>query len=240
MKLNNTKNSAMGTLTGRLKSGLPLKLILLVALNPLVYVPYLFLQRHPFFPPTGMSASFLDRLVPFSDLAVWPYLSIYLLMPVGPFLMGRRNQILRYAAGIVLISFFADIIFLLRPTLSPRPVVAGTSAAYQMLTAIDNSFHAFPSLHAAFAVYSALCAGLVLRELGSRRILRFGIWIWALMILYATLATKQHVLVDIIAGSGLGLAAHAAVFEQRIFIFKRQPPLQPVALNLNQPQSNIP
>jgi membrane-associated phospholipid phosphatase len=238
--LNNARNEIIGTLIGRLKSELALKLILLVTLYPWVYLPYIFLQRHHFFPATEMSSSFFDRLIPFSDSAVWPYLSIYLLMPVGPFLMVHRNQILRYAAGTVFISFFADIIFLFWPTSCPRPAISGANAAYQALTAIDNSFHAFPSLHAAFAVYSALCAGLVLRELRSHVLWRFEIWLWALMILYATLSAKQHVLVDIIAGSVLGLGAYAAVFRQRISIFKSKPSLQPVALNLNKPQSNIP
>jgi membrane-associated phospholipid phosphatase len=234
--LNNSKNNNVAILIGRLKSELPLKLILVATLNPLVYLPYIYLQQHHFFPVTGMPSSFFDRLIPFSDLAVWPYLSIYLLTPIGPLLMGQRNQILRYAAGIVLISLIADTIFLFWPTSSPQPAMSGTNYAYQALRAIDNSFHALPSLHAAFAVYSALCAGLVLRELRHGVILRWGIWVWALMILYATLATKQHVLVDIIAGSVLGFGAYTAMFSRQISISKSKLSLQPVALNLNKTQ----
>src|SRR6266436_10144424 len=92
---------------GRLRSELKLKLILLLALNLWVWLPYQFLQRHHFFNPTEMSAGFCDRLIPFSDQAVWLYLSIYLLMPIGPFLMQNREQLLRYAIGIVFIGAIA-------------------------------------------------------------------------------------------------------------------------------------
>ena len=237
--LNNAQNNTIAGLADRIKTELALKLGLLVILYPLVFLPYFFLQRHHFFPATTMSFGWFDRLIPFSDQAVWPYFSIYLLLPVGPFFMDRRYQLLRYAAGVVLLSLIADLIFLCWPTSCPRPHVAGVNTVYGLLIAADSSFNAFPSLHAAFAVYSALCAGLVLRELGSHRVWRLGIWFWAFLILYATLATRQHVVVDVIAGSVIGAAAYAAVLAPRISIFKSQMPLQAVGLDLNQPPSNI-
>ena len=159
-------------------------------------------------------------MIPFSDKAVWLYLSICLLMPIGPFLMNNRKQIFRYATGIILISLFANFIFLFWPTSCPRPNVQGTNIAYQALTGIDNPLHAFPSLHAAFAVYSALCGGLVLREIGSRGFWQISLWLWAFLILYATLATKQHIVADIIAGSAIGFGVYACVFRKWIFISK--------------------
>jgi membrane-associated phospholipid phosphatase len=210
--LNDVKKNATHSVFGHLRSELPLKLILLVVLNLWVYLPYQFLQQHHFFPVTNMPASFLDRMIPFSDQAVWLYLSIYLLMPIGPFLMDNRQQILRYAAGIVIISFVADSIFLFLPTACPRPDLTGTNAIYRALVFIDNPFHACPSLHAAFAVYSACCGGLVFRELRVRCLLRTGLWLWALIILFATLATKQHVAADIAAGSALAYGAYRCAF----------------------------
>lgn len=161
-----------------------------------------------------MPESFCDRVIPFSGKAVWIYMSVYLLMPIGPFLMTRRRQIIRYAAGLMLIGALADLVFIVRPTWCPRPGVSGTSAAYQMLIAVDNPFNAFPSLHAAFAVYSALCAGLVLRELRSHALWRSALWLWAFLILFATLATKQHMMADIVAGSVLAVVVYVCVFDQ--------------------------
>jgi len=218
--LNSPNNNATQSIIGRLRSELVLKLILLVVLNFCVSGPYFFLQRHHFFPARQMQPTSFDRMIPFSEQAVWLYLSLYLLIPAGPVLMNNRKQLLSYAKGIVLISLIADVVFIFWPTTCPRPAVQATNAVYQMLTAVDNPFHAFPSLHAAFAVYSALCGGRVLRELGSRGFLRTGLWLWAGSILYATLATRQHVAADILAGSALGFGVYASVFKETISICK--------------------
>jgi len=227
------------SVASRLKSELALKFALLVILNVLVYGPYIYLQQHHFFPAITMRESFVDRLIPFQPQTVWLYLSIYLLMPIGPFLMLRRREILQYAIGIVLIGVTADVVFMFWPTICPRPSVAGDNSTYQTLIAIDNSFHAFPSLHAAFAVYSALCGGSVLRETGSRSIWRISLWLWVFLILYATLATKQHVITDIIAGSALGFGIYSCAFMEWISNLKRKPSLQPAAVNLTNPRSTI-
>jgi len=206
------------SIPGRLRARLGLKLFLLVFLNLWVYAPYLYLQKHQFFHVTVMPESGLDSLIPFSSGAAWLYLSIYLLMPVGPFLMKERGEILRYAAGIILTGLCANIIFIFWPTACLRPGALETNVAYQFLVTVDNSYHAFPSLHAAFAVYSALCGARMMRELG-RPAVQAGLWLWAGLILYATLATKQHVTADIIAGAALGFAVYACVFVKWLSMF---------------------
>jgi membrane-associated phospholipid phosphatase len=220
----------------RLRSELGLKLVLMIVLNVWVCLPYYLLQRHHLSVPTEMRASFLDDLIPFQDKAVWIYLSVYLLMPIGPFLMNQRQQIVQYAKGIILIGLIADLVFIVRPTVCPRPEALNTVAAYRMLTTVDNSFHAFPSLHAAFAVYSALCAGLVLREMAASAVVRRGIWFWAILILLAALTTKQHVLLDIVAGSALGFGVYFCVFLHRKFVTV-ETPFQTVTSNSTQPKS---
>jgi membrane-associated phospholipid phosphatase len=94
------------------------------------------------------------------------------------------------------------LIFLFWPTAIPRP----DSAAYRPLIAIDGRGNACPSLHAAFAVFSAICIDRLARRLGDRGLARSLSWLWCLGILYSTLATKQHVAVDMVAGIALGAA----------------------------------
>jgi len=220
--MNNTNAFPPNALFGRLRSELKLKLILLLALNLWIWVPYQLLQSHQFFNATEMTQGFLDRLIPFSDRAVWLYLSIYLLMPIGPFLMQKREQIVRYALGIVCIGAIADFVFVFWPTSCPRPEIEGTIPLYRMLIAVDNPYHACPSLHAAFAVYSALCSGQVLRVLPWR----CGLWFWALAILWATLATKQHMAIDIAAGGLLGFGVYICVYNQWNPRLKTKMPVQ--------------
>lgn len=196
------------SLIGRFKSELRLKLFLLVALNVIVWTPYIMLQRIHFFEPTEMPLSFLDRAVPFIPSAVWIYFSIYALMPIGPFLMNNREHIFRYSFGVVAISAFAAFIFFFWPTICLRPSAPAADPLYRALISIDRPSHAFPSLHAAFAVFSCLCVVEVGRGLGWNRSRQIGFIMWTALILIATLATRQHVLVDVVAGSILGFAAY--------------------------------
>jgi membrane-associated phospholipid phosphatase len=215
MKANNSPSVTWPEIAGRLQSELKLKLFLTVVLNLWFYVPYGFLQRHHFLVPAQVPATFIDRLIPFSDRAVWVYLSLFLLMPIGPFLMRSRVQLVRYGWGIFLIGAAAYLVFIVWPTACPRPNPGGTLSAYRLLTTFDSPLHAFPSLHAAFGVFSGLCAARVFRELRTPPRWRIAVGFWTLLILLATLVTKQHMLVDMIAGSALGFGAYRCVFSER-------------------------
>lgn len=203
------------TITDRLRAQLPFKLLLVLLLYPIVYGPYQFLQVHHYFPPTELLPGTIDCRIPFDDRFTWIYLSIYLLMPIGPVILHTRGQLYRYAAGILLISVLADVVFLFHPTFFPRPDSIASGRLYQLLITIDNPFHGFPSLHAAFALYSGLCAAKMLRVFDRSFYLIAIIWIWVTLILYSTLATKQHTFFDIAAGSTLGMAAYFTVFYAR-------------------------
>ena len=203
-------NNAVHTssLIERIRAELRLKLLLTVALNVVVWTPYLTLQHLHFFPATPMPMSFIDTAIGFSPGAVWAYLSVYLLLPIGPFLMVDRERIFCYARGIVVMAIVAVIVFVFFPTICARPQGGPTNALYRAFVAFDNPYHAFPSLHAAFAIYSALCAIEVGRALRWLTGFEIVFWIWAAVILYATLATRQHVFADIVAGGLLGLGAY--------------------------------
>lgn len=217
----------------RLSHQLPLKLLLVLVLYPAVYGPYHFLQLHHFFTPVELRPSLVDLAIPFDQRFVWIYLSVYLMMPIGPVLMNTREQLFRYAGGILLISLLADTVFIFYPTTCPRPTPIGNSRLYQLLVTIDNPFHGFPSLHAAFAVYSALCAWRMLRQFSWRSSADAAVWIWAILILYSTLATKQHMLVDIAVGSALGTTIYFMVFHA-VLIPKEK--TSPSPLNPKPPQ----
>ena len=72
---------------------------------------------------------------------------------------------------------------------------------------MDASGNACPSLHVATAVFSGVWLNRILREINAPRALRAFNWLWCVGIVYSTLATKQHVALDMLAGAVLGLAA---------------------------------
>jgi membrane-associated phospholipid phosphatase len=212
------------SLKDRLRSQLPLKFLLTLVLYPVVYGPYLFLQYHHFFPPTELHPTPFDQWIPFDDRLVWIYLSACLLMPIGPVLMITRDQLYRYAAGIVVISVVADVVFVFHPTICPRPNSTATEGLYQCLVAVDQPFHGFPSLHAAFAIYSAFCAWRIFREFDQRHYANVAVGAWAALILYSTLATKQHMLLDIVGGSVLGTSVYFVSFRTLCLLKTKSPP----------------
>lgn len=200
----------------RLRTLLAQKLWMALGLNLLVCIPYFSLQHVVLRPVTWIPASALDRAIPFSEASVWLYQSFYLFMPVAPMLMSRAGQLRRYALGMLAMSLGANVVFLIFPTAIVRPDPAGAGALYRTLVSYDAPLNAFPSLHAAFALFSALCCTAVAREMRLARGWPAAAWLWALAILYATLATKQHVALDLAGGALLaGLASPLALWPTR-------------------------
>lgn len=187
-----------------------IKLILL-AIVPLSFsVVYLGLQHVEFFTPRTFELSALDRAIAFSPQWVYVYQSLYVLMPIVPLLLTRRDQLERYMKGLVWISALSFLIFLFFPVLAPRPDGLTGVAAYDLLTRYEGKVNAFPSLHAAFVAYSLLFARWAFRG----RALTFVGTLWGGAILYATLATKQHYAIDLPAGIVLAWICHRRLADQ--------------------------
>jgi membrane-associated phospholipid phosphatase len=56
----------------------------------------------------------------------------------------------------------------------------------------------------AFAVFTAFWFARLLRQMQAGRLAQALNWLWCLGILYSTLATRQHVALDVLAGAALG------------------------------------
>jgi membrane-associated phospholipid phosphatase len=194
--------STQGTawLVARLKAHWRFKLIAGAIIVIAFFIGYFLLLRFHIFPVREMPTTTLDLLIAFQPAALPLYLALYLYLPIAPWLLEDKrdqNACCLAFSGLCLVGL---LIFLFWPTAIPRP----DSAAYRPLIAIDGRGNACPSLHAAFAVFSAICIDRLARHLGDRGLARSLSWLWCLGILYSTLATKQHVAVDMVAGIALG------------------------------------
>lgn len=200
-------------ISARLRFLLGTKLALAVGLNLFALLPYYFLQRHGLFPVKLVPATVIDDWIPFNDQLVWLYLSLFLLMPVTPMQMIRRSQLWRYAIGVAAMSLLADFFFFFWPTTVERPPSRETNEIYRLLNTFVLPNNAAPSLHVAMAVFSALCFEQIAANVRRAYAWRMILWTWALAILHATLATKQHLALDAIAGVLLGLISYAIAFK---------------------------
>lgn len=197
-------------IVARIRSNLELKVVLSVALTVGVWGLYLSLQRHPLFPVTPLEGGWMDRSIPFLPGAVYLYESIWLLMPIAPWLMKSREELYGYSKGIALVAAASFAVFFFYPTSCPRPKGFQTSSLlYGALIQIDSELNAWPSLHAAFAVFHGACCQAVFSAGRWCGTIRWVVWVWAFGIVVSTLLTKQHVLFDALAGATLGFVGYA-------------------------------
>ncbi|MDA8018782.1 MAG: phosphatase PAP2 family protein [Thermoanaerobaculia bacterium] len=187
------------------------KLALLVGLTLGFSIGYFTLQQVTFFTPVTFSLTALDRAIGFAPSWIYAYQSLYILIPVPPLLTTRRSQLDVYTRGFVCLALAGFAIFAVYPVISPRPDGMTGVVAFDLLTRYEGKLNAFPSLHAGLAAYTLCYAYWALQHEMSAR-LRSALVVlgllWGGVILYSTLATKQHYAVDLPAGVLLGWLSH--------------------------------
>lgn len=202
--------SLIPSLLDRLRSHWRLKWFLLATVPTITTGAYLVTQRVILFPAWNPPTTWLDRMIPFQPNWVWAYLSLYLLMPIAPLLTRSRDDLIRYARGVILYFGIGLICFVLLPVAAPRPATMESGSTYEALIRIDRPYNCIPSLHATCAVYALLYAAHASRDT-RRRVLRLWLlflgWIWVALILVSTIATRQHFAIDLPPGILLGIVA---------------------------------
>ena len=201
----------------RIKSNVRLKIALSSGLTIGFCVIYVLLQRHPLFPITEMKITWVDRMIPFLPGSVYLYESLWLLIPVAPWLMESKDDLVSYSKSLVVISLVGFCIFFFYPTSSPRPRdLHNINVVYGALIRVENELNAFPSLHVALAFLSgASCHGIFRPGKWPKR-LRWIVWIWVMGVVASTLLTKQHVFIDIVAGGMLGFGGYTIFCRRKV------------------------
>jgi len=182
-----------------------LKLFGITAVILLFFVGYFHVLRHPVHPVTTMPLTALDALIPFQPSMLVPYLSLWFYVGIAPGLQLTVRQLLTYAVWAIGLGLTGLGVFYLWPTAVPPLAVDVTDAmGFGLLRGLDASGNACPSMHVAFAVFSALWLAQVLKSLrvpAGLRALNLG---WLLAIAWSTVAIRQHVVLDVVAGALLG------------------------------------
>lgn len=152
-----------------------------------------------------MPSVWLDAWISFQPLALLPYVSLWLYVSIPPMFMVRQREIVAYGAWAALLCGFGLAFFYFWPTaVPPADIDWALYPGVAFLKGVDAAGNACPSLHVATAVFSAIWLHQLLRAFGTARMGLVFNWLWCLAIAYSTLATKQHVVVDALAGAALG------------------------------------
>jgi membrane-associated phospholipid phosphatase len=200
------------SIPSRLAAHWRLKLLWTPLFMAAFFFAYFLILNHPLVAVTTMPVTALDLLIGFhpGSLALYVSLWLYVLLPSA--LMDDTAELAVFALAATALAAAGLAIFLVWPTAVPRWEIDWSRyAAFAPLKSVDASGNACPSLHAAFAVFSAVWIGRRLRGLRAPLVLRAVNLAWCAGILYSTIATRQHVAVDLGAGAILGAAVAALV-----------------------------
>lgn len=142
-----------------------------------------------------------DKFVPFVPSFVFLYICVYPHFLL-PFLRSTRNSTgIRLVIGLVIMLAISYVVFLTMPVTFPRPSLPETPVlpvwVMQIVHGQDPPWNCLPSTHCAVALLAALALFECSRKL--------GIWalVTAFLIALSTVFTKQHYIVDALAGFAL-------------------------------------
>jgi membrane-associated phospholipid phosphatase len=148
----------------------------------------------------------LDRVVPLQPAWALVYGSLYLFLIILPiFVVRQEEHIRRTVLAYLMVWIAAYICFLVYPTVAPRPAsVVGQGFAVwglRFLYSADPPYNCFPSLHVAHSFVSALTCYRAQRAVG------IAASLCASLVAVSALYSKQHYLLDIVAGVFLAWVA---------------------------------
>jgi len=172
---------------------------------------YFWVMHNPPSEPTVMPLTLLDHWVGVSDEAMLLYGSLWFYISLPPAFAKDWAGLRACARDAAFIAGAGLAVFWFFPT--TVPAFAVDWAQYPSLMFLKNADaggNAFPSLHVAFAVFTAVLLERQLREVRAPSWVRMLNVLWAMGIVYSTLATRQHVLLDVLGGTLLAAVVSRA------------------------------
>lgn len=184
-----------------------LKSIGIPAFIAVFFAAYFYVLKHPAYPVTVMPATWLDRLIGFEPMALPLYVSLWVYVSLPPAFLSSRRELYLYGLAMAGTCLTGLVIFYFWPTTVPvSDIDWSLYPGVVFLKNMDAAGNACPSLHVATAVFSGLWLHHLLRRFGAPPWARLLNALWCIGIVYSTVATRQHVAVDMWAGLLLGTA----------------------------------
>ncbi len=171
----------------------------------LFFGAYFYVLKSPAYPTTVMPFTWLDQMISFQPWAMSLYVSLWVYVSLPPALLATRRDLYRYGMAMTATCLLGLIAFYFWPTAVPAADIDWARyPEMSFLKNIDSAGNACPSLHVATAIFSGIWLGHLLRRYGAPRWTLLLNGLWCIGIVYSTLATRQHVAVDVWAGFALG------------------------------------
>ncbi|BEP71593.1 MULTISPECIES: phosphatase PAP2 family protein [unclassified Variovorax] len=179
------------------------------------FFPLYFWVMHHAGPAWVLPLTAVDRLIAFWPAMLPVYLTLWAYIALPVLLAKDRRELNTIAIGCAVMTAIALAVFWWMPTAIPNFAIdAAPGSSLHFLKTFDAAGNAFPSLHVSFSVFACMVLARQLREAGAPGWPRLLNLVWAVAIVYSTMAVRQHVLIDVLGGLGLGLALGFALRER--------------------------
>lgn len=188
-----------------------LKIAGICAFLALFFQGYFHVLRNPAQAVTVMPLTPLDGWIAFEPAAFWVYVSLWVYVGVAPALLPSLRALLGYGAWAAALCGTGLLLFWWWPTAVPSQVhqldpAIADHPGFALLRGVDAAGNACPSLHVATAVFTALWLQRLFTSVRAPWPLHLANGVWLLLIAWSTVAVRQHVVLDVVAGAALGVA----------------------------------
>lgn len=185
----------------------------------LFFAAYFHVLRHPAYPLTPMPLTAVDTLIPFYPPALLVYASLWLYVPLPAALLLGLRELLAFGCWVAGLCVTGLLIFYFWPTtLAPQALDRSAYWGFDILHGIDAAANACPSLHVATAAFAFLWLHRVMKDMNASVMAQAFNGLWFTAIALSTLATKQHVFLDVAAGFALGAVFALLSLRRRRFV----------------------
>jgi membrane-associated phospholipid phosphatase len=171
-----------------------------VALFAWIILAYAIPNHFVLFNPMPVPQTLVDKSIPLMPAWTWVYISYYPFIYFAYYCTSNDTNARRYLRMMGGSATVAMLIFVFLPTSVMRDPIVETgfsAAALSILRGFDNSVNCLPSMHVAMSFIAAYTYAFESKRYAPPAVL------WALLIAYSTMATKQHFFFDVVGGATL-------------------------------------
>lgn len=157
----------------------------------------------------------LDAAIPFAPEAAWAYMTVapFMAMPLLV-LTARRVRALAWTEAVMIA--LAGIVFVTFPMAATVTPEGAGPAIMHFADWVNLTYNSLPSLHVALSTST-----LIALVQGTRGGLRVTLILWGIAVIGSTLLTKQHYVLDAVAGVALAVLCYVLCMPALLSVQRR-------------------
>ena len=176
-----------------------------MAFMVLFFQAYFWVQHHPLREPFMMPTLAIDDWVPFTPAGFAAYVSLWVYVSLPAAWMPNLRTLIVQGLWTAALCSFCLLLFWVFPTQTPvLDIDWSQHPQLAFMKSVDAAGNACPSLHVASAVYAAFWLHRIFQQVGAPTLLRWLSALQCAVIVWSTMAIRQHVFLDVVAGALVG------------------------------------